>query len=120
MKKSHHPVGRSCGGLDHGAFARTAFGPHASQGVLQFIEPARIGDRHKARIEFARELGQPLHIAVCGERLDAIALAGAPHQIQRAVADGTGGTEHGDAARCGRSRRSVTTQGNGVHCLTKP
>ncbi len=96
--RRHHPIRRPCSRFDNSAFAGAAFGAGAGQGFLQLGEPARIRNGDKARVEFLRELGQSLHIAVAGQRLDPVALGRAAQQIHRAVADRAGGPENGDAA----------------------
>ena len=75
-----------------------AFDARAGQRVLELAEARGIGDRRKARAELAGELRQRLDIAVRGQRLDAVALARAAQQIDRAVADRAGRAQHRHAA----------------------
>ena len=115
----HHPVRRTGRSLDDRALAGAAFGAGAGQLLFQLRQPARVGDRDKARIELACKLRQCLHIAVRGQRLDAVAIARGPQQIHGAVADRAGGPQHGHGAHRTCSGL-VVTQRNSAHVLTKP
>ncbi len=110
----HHPVGRTRGGLDDRAFARTEFGARARERLFQFGQAARIGHRDKARIELLCELGEPLNIAVAGQRLDPVAIRRGAQQVHGAVADRAGGAENGHTAH-GRRRGLVVTQRDCAH-----
>ena len=89
----HHPIRRTRRRFDDGALAGAAFDPRAGQRLFQLGEARGIGDRRKPRAELPRELGQRLHIGIRGQRLDPVAVARAPQQIHRAVADRAGGAE---------------------------
>ena len=115
----HHPVRRTRGGLDDGAFAGAAFGAGAGQRILQLPKPVGIGDRRKSRVELHRQLRQRLDVGIGGQRLDLIAVGRGPQQIHRAVADRAGGAEDGHGAHGGR-RGLVVTQRNSAHVFTKP
>src|SRR5258705_3599757 len=110
----HHPIRRSRGCFDNSAFARAAFGARAGQRIFQLREATGIGDSREARAEFFRQLRQPLHVAISGQRCNQIAVARGPQQIHRAVADRPRTTEDGHRTyrRC---RSLVVTQWNWAH-----
>ena len=83
----HDPIRRACRSFNNRAFARAAFGACAGQGIFQLRKAIGIGDRRKSRAKFPRQLRQPLHIGIRGQRFDLIAVARGPQQIHRAVAD---------------------------------
>jgi hypothetical protein len=118
--RRHHPIRRPSGRLDDGALPGPAFDPGSSQRVLELGKLRRIGNRSEPRAELLGELGQPLDVAVRGQRLDPVTVARATQQIHRAVANRAGGTEDGHGP-CGRCRHGlVVTQRNCAHLITKP
>ena len=110
----HHDIGRPRSRFRDGVVAAGRFDAGSGERVFQLRQQLFIADHGDARTEFARLLGQHIHLVARRQRFDRhgvrpVGGARMAHDIERAQADGAGAAQKRQTPR-GETREIQSTQ----------